>query len=121
VPSRPAPTANRGVSKPRGSAYCPAILYRLNRGWALAEENVANSTKLVWSERPRAWRHESAPMNGDVQRLLLDIEEENDRLENELASPSLARMTEYAIARESGDPTLRRIGPIAERLHISTR
>jgi hypothetical protein len=46
------------------------------------------------------------PMNGDVQRLLLDIEEENDRLENELASPSLARMTEYAIARESGDPTL---------------
>lgn len=82
---------------------------------------MANSTKLVWSERPRAWRHESAPMNGDVQRLLLDIEEENDRLENELASPSLACMTEYAIARESGDPTLRRISPSAERLHISIR
>ena len=62
-----------------------------------------------------------APMIGDVRHLLLDIEEENDRLESDLASPSLARMTEYAIARESGDPTLRRIGRIAERLHISIR
>ena len=58
---------------------------------------------------------------GDVRHLLLDIEEENDRLESDLASPSLARMTEYAIARERGDPTLRRIGRIAERLHISIR
>ena len=62
-----------------------------------------------------------APVIGDVRHLLLDIEEENDRLESDLTSPNLARMTEYAIARESGDPTLRRIGPIAKRLRISIR
>jgi hypothetical protein len=36
VPLRPAPTANRGVSKPRGSAYCLVIRYRLKRDQALA-------------------------------------------------------------------------------------
>jgi hypothetical protein len=30
----------------------------------------------------------------------MDVEEENDRLERELTSPSRARLTEYAIARE---------------------
>lgn len=58
-------------------------------------------------------------MTGEARDLLMNIEEENEWLENELASPSLGRMTEYAIARESGDPTLRRIGWIAERLHLS--
>lgn len=57
-------------------------------------------------------------MIAEVRDLLLDIEEENGRLEHELASPSLARMTEYALAREGGDPTLRRVGWIAERLHL---
>jgi hypothetical protein len=57
-------------------------------------------------------------MISEVRDVMLDIEEENDRLERELASPSPARLTEYAIARESGDLTLRRIGRIAERLHL---
>jgi hypothetical protein len=57
-------------------------------------------------------------MIGRVHNLLMDVEEENDRLERELASPSPARLTEYAIARESGDLTLRRIGRIIERLHL---
>ncbi|MDA9448356.1 hypothetical protein XI01_16835 [Bradyrhizobium sp. CCBAU 21360] len=48
------------------------------------------------------------------------IEEENDRQESDFTSPSLARMTEYAIVRQSGDPRLRRIGQIAERLRISS-
>lgn len=60
-----------------------------------------------------------ARMIDDVRYLLMDIEEANERLESDIASPSLARMTEYAIARESGDPTLRRIGWISERLHLS--
>lgn len=30
------------------------------------------------------------------------------KLESDLVSPSLARMPEYAIARQSGDPMLRR-------------
>jgi hypothetical protein len=38
-------------------------------------------------------------MIGRVHNLLMDVEEENDRLERELASPSPARLTEYAIAR----------------------
>lgn len=58
-------------------------------------------------------------MTGEARDSLMNIEEENERLESELASPSLGRMTEYAIARASGDPTLRRIGWIAERLHLS--
>ncbi|MFH0302481.1 hypothetical protein AAFX91_35990 [Bradyrhizobium sp. 31Argb] len=62
-----------------------------------------------------------APMIGDVRHLLLDIKEKNGRLESDLASPCPARMTEYAIDRESGDPTLHGIGPIAKRLRISIR
>ncbi|MDA9537426.1 hypothetical protein ACM41_14840 [Bradyrhizobium sp. CCBAU 21362] len=57
-------------------------------------------------------------MIGEVRHQLLEIEEV---LESGLASPRLARMTEYAIARQSGDPMLLRIGWIAERLHISIR
>ncbi|WP_035696875.1 hypothetical protein, partial [Bradyrhizobium liaoningense] len=49
------------------------------------------------------------------------IEDENDRLESGLASPRLTCMTEYAIARQSRDPTLRRIGRLAKHLHISIR
>lgn len=59
-----------------------------------------------------------APMIGDVRDLLLDIEDENAGLESELASPSVTRLTEYAIARESDDPTLRSLGRIAEHLHL---
>lgn len=47
------------------------------------------------------------PMIGDTPR---DAAEENDHLESDLVSPSLARMTKYAIARQSGDPMLRRMG-----------
>jgi len=48
----------------------------------------------------------------------MDVEEENDRLERELASPSRVRMTEYALVRASVDLALRRIERIAERLHL---
>lgn len=58
-------------------------------------------------------------MSGGIRELLMEIEDENKRLENELASPSLARSTDWSIARASGDTTLRRIGWIAERLHLS--
>jgi hypothetical protein len=54
-----------------------------------------------------------------VRQLLRDIEEDNERLESDITST--ARATEYATARESGDPTLRRIGWIAERLHLNVR
>ncbi len=62
-----------------------------------------------------------ARMIDDVRHLLMDVEEENERLERDLAAPGLVRMTEYAIARESGDPIRQRIGWIAERLHLSVR
>lgn len=55
-------------------------------------------------------------MISDVRRLLFEIEDE--RLERELASPCPARRTEYAIARASDDVTLRRLGRIAECLHL---
>ncbi len=62
-----------------------------------------------------------APMIEDVQRLRLDIEEENDRLANELVSPSLARMIEFAIACESDAPHAPQNRPDRERMHISIR
>lgn len=36
--------------------------------------------------------------------------DENEHLESDFVSRSLARMTEHAIARQSGEPMLRRIG-----------
>lgn len=60
-------------------------------------------------------------MIDEVRHRLMDIEEENERLESELRSPSLGRLTEYAMTRESGDPTLRSIGWTAERLELSIR
>lgn len=58
-------------------------------------------------------------MIDEVRHRLMEIEEENERLERELRSPSLVRLTEYAMAREGSDPTLRSIGRIAERLRLS--
>ncbi|MFG1428871.1 hypothetical protein [Roseixanthobacter glucoisosaccharinicivorans] len=57
-------------------------------------------------------------MVGGVRQVLFDIEDENERLQGELASSRIARLTEYAVARASGDATLRRLGWIAERLHL---
>ncbi|MDX3807425.1 MAG: hypothetical protein QHC89_13615 [Bosea sp. (in: a-proteobacteria)] len=57
-------------------------------------------------------------MIADVRHLLLEIEAENEGLERELRSPSIARLTEYVIAHQSEDATLRSLGMVAERLHL---
>lgn len=58
-------------------------------------------------------------MLGDVRHLRMAIEEENKRLESDPASPSLARMTENAIAPESGGPRSAGSGGSPKRLHLS--
>lgn len=61
---------------------------------------------------------DGAMMVDEVKHLLIDLDEENERLEQELTSPSSRRLTEYAVARHSPDPTLRRVGHIAESLDL---
>jgi hypothetical protein len=58
-------------------------------------------------------------MGDEVANRLLELDKENERLEQELVSPSPVRRTEYAAASDSPDGTLRTIARIAERLHLS--
>ena len=57
----------------------------------------------------------------EVADRLLELDEENEQLEREMASPSPVRATEYAVANESPDRTLRTIARIAEGLNLSIR
>lgn len=57
-------------------------------------------------------------MTEAVRLMLVELEQENERLEQENVCPDPIRLTQYEIARCSGDITLRRIGKIAEKLDI---
>jgi hypothetical protein len=60
-------------------------------------------------------------MVDEVANRLLELGKENEQLEGKTASPSPVCATEYAVARESPDRTLRTIARIAESLHLSIR
>ena len=60
-------------------------------------------------------------MVDEVAYRLLELDKENEQLERNMDPPSPVRATEYAVARESPDRTLRTIAGIAESLHMSIR
>ena len=60
-------------------------------------------------------------MVDDVADHLIELDSEDEGLERDLASPSPARVTEYAVARLTPDRTLRTIARICEGLHLSVR
>jgi hypothetical protein len=58
-------------------------------------------------------------MVDEVAYRLFEIDEENEGLEQEMASPNAPRLTEYIAAGDSPDGTIRTIARIAESLHLS--